>query len=135
VAANGERHYTGAGKGRPVLTLTLAPDDETIAVTQEWAGAFREWWKWVPGLNCTRGRSEVLTACLHWRDRRKRRRLLRTGCGRATRKREHTLKRTNRPRASAASDSATIGRTSAAVLDRLATSPAGSGWSREGRYA
>jgi hypothetical protein len=42
------RHYTAAGKGR--LMLTLAPDDETIAVTQERAGAFRGWWERAPGL-------------------------------------------------------------------------------------
>lgn len=47
VAAHGVRHYTAAGKGR--LVLTLAPDDETIAVTQERAGAFRGWWERAPG--------------------------------------------------------------------------------------
>lgn len=48
VAAHGVRHYTAAGKGR--LVLTLAPDDEALAVTQERAAAFRAWWERAPGL-------------------------------------------------------------------------------------
>lgn len=46
VSAQGVRHYAGAGKGR--LVLTLAPDDETLTVTQERAAAFKAWWAGAP---------------------------------------------------------------------------------------
>jgi len=46
VAAQGVRHYATAGKGR--LTLTLAPDDDVLAVAQERAAAFRAWWERAP---------------------------------------------------------------------------------------
>lgn len=46
VAAQGVRHYSGAGKGR--LALTLAPDDETLVVAQERAAAFKTWWQQAP---------------------------------------------------------------------------------------
>jgi len=48
VAAHGVRHYAAAGRGR--LTLTLAPDDEPLAVAQERAAAFRAWWEHAPAL-------------------------------------------------------------------------------------
>lgn len=46
VAAQGVRHYATAGKGR--LMLTLAPDDDVLAVAQERAAAFRAWWERAP---------------------------------------------------------------------------------------
>lgn len=46
VAAQGVRHYATVGKGR--LTLTLAPDDDVLAVAQERAAAFRAWWEKAP---------------------------------------------------------------------------------------
>jgi DNA-binding LytR/AlgR family response regulator len=46
VAAAAVRHYAPAGRGR--LRVLLAPDNETVIVTQERAGAFRAWWSNAP---------------------------------------------------------------------------------------